>query len=336
MSTAIDQQVETFQHQFKRIRDEVSKVIVGHGEIIDGVIMCLLANGHVLLEGVPGPRQDDTGSTLGDVVHLKFSRIQFTPDLMPADIIGTNVIVENQRGGKSFEFQHGPDLRQHRPRRRNQPRHAKTQSALLEAMQEKQVTVGGRPASSSSRSSSWPRRTRSNMEGTYPLPEAQLDRFFFKLDGAVSRPRRACTRSSNRTTTGQKAEVDRVVDGPRDPEMRRTVRAGPDRPARPGLRHPLIARHAPARPRSPLPMVNQFVRYGASPRGAQAIMLGGKVRALLDRPLPRQLQGHPRRRLPRPAPPRLLNFEGEAEGIDTDSILKVDSWKGRPRPNVRM
>src|SRR2546430_3980602 len=144
MSTAIDQQISTFQEQFKRVKDEVGKVIVGYGEIIDGVIMSLLASGHVLLEGVPGLGKTKLVSTLADVMHLKFSRIQFTPDLMPADITGTNVVQENAMGEKFLDFQPGPIFSNILLADEVNRATPKTQSALLEAMEERSVTVGKR------------------------------------------------------------------------------------------------------------------------------------------------------------------------------------------------
>src|SRR6266852_4401890 len=181
MSSAIDQQVVTFQEQFKRVKDEVSKVIVGYGDIIDGVIMSLLASGHVLLEGVPGLGKTKLVSTLSDVMHLKFSRIQFTPDLMPADITGTNVVQENTVGEKFLDFQPGPIFSNILLADEINRATPKTQSALLEAMEERSVTVGKRTHKLDSPFFVLATQNPLDMEGTYPLPEAQLDRFFFKL-----------------------------------------------------------------------------------------------------------------------------------------------------------
>src|ERR671931_390797 len=181
MSTAIDQQVITFQQQFKRVKEEVSKVIVGYGEIIDGVIMSLLASGHVLLEGVPGLGKTKLVSTLSDVMHLKFSRIQFTPDLMPADITGTNVVQEDALGEKFLEFQPGPIFSNIVLADEVNRATPKTQSALLEAMEERSVTVGKRTHKLDSPFFVLATQNPLEMEGTYPLPEAQLDRFFLKL-----------------------------------------------------------------------------------------------------------------------------------------------------------
>src|SRR5206468_843745 len=181
MSTAIDQQVVTFQQQFRKVKDEVSKVIVGYGEIIDGVIMSLLASGHVLLEGVPGLGKTKLVSTLSDVMHLKFSRIQFTPDLMPADITGTNMIHEDATGEKFLDFQPGPIFSNILLADEVNRATPKTQSALLEAMEERSVTVGKRTDKLDSPFFVLATQNPLEMEGTYPLPEAQLDRFFVKL-----------------------------------------------------------------------------------------------------------------------------------------------------------
>src|SRR3954469_13751433 len=210
MSTAIDQQVETFQHQFKRVKDEVSKVIVGYGEIIDGVIMSLLANGHVLLEGVPGLGKTKLVSTLSDVMHLKFSRIQFTPDLMPADITGTNVVQEHQGGQKALQFQQGPIFSNIVLADEVNRATPKTQSALLEAMEERSVTVGKTTHNLDSPFFVLATQNPLEMEGTYPLPEAQLDRFFMKL--RVDSPTVDNLHTiPNRTTKVQEPHVERVL-----------------------------------------------------------------------------------------------------------------------------
>src|SRR2546421_9543211 len=226
MSSAIDQQVVTFQEQFKRVKDEVSKVIVGYGDIIDGVIMSLLASGHVLLEGVPGLGKTKLVSTLSDVMHLKFSRIQFTPDLMPADITGTNVVQEDALGSKFLEFQQGPIFSNIVLADEVNRATPKTQSALLEAMEERSVTVGKTTHKLDSPFFVLATQNPLEMEGTYPLPEAQLDRFFMKLK--VEYP----TASSmgtilNRTTQLIEPKVDRVLDGPQILEMRKTIRSVP-------------------------------------------------------------------------------------------------------------
>src|SRR5947199_1235694 len=211
MSTAIDQQVVTFQEQFKKVKDEVSKIIVGYGEIIDGVIMSLLAGGHVLLEGVPGLGKTKLVSTLSDVMHLKFSRIQFTPDLMPADITGTNVVQENAMGQKFLDFQPGPifcNILLADEVNRATP---KTQSALLEAMEERSVTVGKRTHKLDSPFFVLATQNPPELEGTYPLPEAQLDRFVLKV--LVPFPSDAeLVRIAERTTGAPLPQPSRVLE----------------------------------------------------------------------------------------------------------------------------
>ena len=188
MSEQAEQQYQEFRETFLRIQNEVSKRIVGQKEIIEGVLICLMTGGHALLEGVPGLGKTLLIRTLHEVLELEFSRIQFTPDLMPADIIGTNVVAEDEEGRKFFEFQHGPvfaNLILADEINRATP---KTQSALLEAMQEKSVTVAGKHRALSLPFFVMATQNPLEMEGTYPLPEAQLDRFFFKLKVELSQP----------------------------------------------------------------------------------------------------------------------------------------------------
>src|SRR5436190_18299737 len=320
MSSAIDQQVATFQEQFKRVKDEVSKVIVGYGEIIDSVIMSLLASGHVLLEGVPGLGKTKLVSTLSDVMHLKFSRTQFTPDLMPADITGTNVVQENAMGEKFLDFQPGPifcNILLANEVNRATP---KTQSALLEAMEERSVTVGKKTHKLDSPFFVLATQNPLEMEGTYPLPEAQLDRFFVKLK--VDYPTIDSMHTiMNRTTKIKEPEVNRVLGQGEVLEMRRTVRAVPiARPVQDYAIRVTLATH----PKPPYAhaLTMKYVRYGSSPRGAQALVIGGKIRALLNNRLHVSCDdiravafGALRHRV-------LLNFEGEAERVDTDTVIK--------------
>src|SRR5260370_1368848 len=320
MSSAIDQQVVTFQEQVKRVKDEVSKVIVGYGDIIDGVIMSLLASGHVLLEGVPGLGKTKLVSTLSDVMHLKFSRIQFTPDLMPADITGTNVVQENAMGEKFLDFQPGPIfsniLLADEVNRATQ----KTQSAVLEAMEERSVTVGKRTHKLDSPFFVLATQNPLEMEGTYPLPEAQLDRFFMKLK--VDYPTIESLHTiMNRTTKIEQPKVDRVLGQGEVLEMRKTVRAVPiARPVQDYAIRVTMATH-PAPPYAHS-LTMKYVRYGSSPRRAQALVIGRKIRALLNNrvhvscaDIRSVAYGALRHRI-------LLNFEGEAERVDTDTIIK--------------
>ena len=330
MSTAIDQQVETFQNQFKKVRDEVSKVIVGYSEIIDGVIMSLLANGHVLLEGVPGLGKTKLVSKLSNVMHLKFSRIQFTPDLMPADITGTNIVQENAVGQKFLEFQQGPIFANIVLADEVNRATPKTQSALLEAMEETTVTVGKKTFRLEAPFFVLATQNPLEMEGTYPLPEAQLDRFFMKLK--VDYPTVDSLHTiMNRTTRVEEPQVQRIVDRDQILEMRRVVRAVPiARPVQDYAIRIMLGTH----PRPPYAnaTVMRFVRYGASPRGAQALVIGGKIRALLNNRVHVSCEdiravayGALRHRV-------LLNFEGEAERVDTDTILK-SILESTPEPN---
>ena len=330
MSTAIDQQVVTFQEQFKRVKDEVSKVIVGYGEIIDGVLMSLLASGHVLLEGVPGLGKTKLVSTLSDVMHLKFSRVQFTPDLMPADITGTNVVQEDALGEKFLEFQPGPIFSNIVLADEVNRATPKTQSALLEAMEERSVTVGKTTHKLDSPFFVLATQNPLEMEGTYPLPEAQLDRFFLKLK--VDYPTVSSLHTIlNRTTKNQEPKVDRVLGQGEILEMRKTVRAVPiARPVQDYAIRITMATH----PQPPYAhaLTMKYVRYGSSPRGAQALVIGGKIRALLNNRVHVSCEdiravayGALRHRV-------LLNFEGEAERVETDTVIK-GILENTPEPN---
>lgn len=320
MINEIDQQVELFQHQFTTVKSEIGKRIVGSEDIIEGILISLIAAGHTLLEGIPGLGKTKLVHTLSEVLQLEFSRIQFTPDLMPADIIGTNVVQENQQGEKSFEFQPGPifgnmiladEINRATP---------KTQSALLEAMQEKSVSVGTRTHKLSLPFFVLATQNPLEMEGTYPLPEAQLDRFFFKLK--VRYPSvDDLHKILDRTTQPEEPTVDRVLDGPQILAMRKTSRAIPiSKPVQEYAIQLTLATH-PGSPHAHND-VQQFIRYGASPRGAQALVLGGKIRALLNNRV--HVSGEDIRAMVLPALRHrlLLNFEGEAEQIDPDTMLE--------------
>jgi MoxR-like ATPase len=307
-----------FREDFSTLKAEIGKVIVGMEEIVEGVLTCLLADGHALLEGVPGLGKTLLVRTLAQCLDLKFSRIQFTPDLMPADVIGTNIIVESA-GGREFRFQPGPvfgniiladEVNRATP---------KTQSALLEAMQEHSVTVAGTMRKLTEPFFVLATQNPIEMEGTYPLPEAQLDRFFFKL--LVGYP--SCEQLAaivDRTTGAQMAQVSPVMDGPRLLELRAIVRELPIAPHVQEYALNIILATHPGSPTA-TDMTNRFVRYGASPRGAQALILAGKVSALLDSRYNVSL-GDINKIAPAALRHRLLlNFEGEAEGIQGDAII---------------
>src|SRR2546429_1220138 len=306
MSSAIEQQIITFQEQFKRVSDEVSKVIVGYGDIIDGVIMSLLASGHVLLEGVPGLGKTKLVSTLSDVMHLKFSRIQFTPDLMPADITGTNVVQEDALGEKFLQFQPGPIFSNILLADEVNRATPKTQSALLEAMEERSVTVGKTTHKLDSPFFVLATQNPLEMEGTYPLPEAQLDRFFLKLK--VDYPTVDSLHTIlNRTTKIEEPKVSRVLGQGEVLEMRQTVRAVPiARPVQDYAIRITLATH----PKPPYAhsLTMKYVRYGSSPRGAQALVIGGKNSRLLKKPVQLMAKGIPLGANGGLRPPDIPNF----------------------------
>jgi MoxR-like ATPase len=317
---ALEAQVQQFKTSFLRIRDEMGKMMVGQKEIVEGVLVAFFAGGHVLLEGVPGLGKTMLVRTLADAVNLKFSRVQFTPDLMPADIVGTNIIMEDEQGRKGFEFQAGPifanivladEINRATP---------KTQSALLEAMQEHHVTVGGTQHTLEEPFLVLATQNPLEMEGTYPLPEAQLDRFFFKLK--VKYPSADDLHSIlDRTTAKDTPVLSKVLHAPSEVvELRNVVRQVPL--AKEVQTHAVdlvLATHPESQHASPL--AKKYVRYGASPRGAQALILAGKIYALLDdryhvarADIDKAAAAALRHRI-------ILNFEGEAEGTTTDDVI---------------
>jgi len=319
MITELETQVDQFRTRFSSIKQQVGRRIVGNEEVIDGTLTALLAGGHVLLEGIPGLGKTQLVHTIADVLHLQFSRIQFTPDLMPSDIIGTNVVQETAAGEKVLDFQPGPifanivladEINRATP---------KTQSALLEAMQEKSVSVGRRTFTLDQPFFVLATQNPLEMEGTYPLPEAQLDRFLLKL--RVQYPSEESLHEIlDRTTRNEIPGVDRVVDGAQLIEMHRTVRDVPiAKPVQSYAIRLVLASHPNSAHATA--MVNKYVRYGASPRAAQALVVGGKIRALLNDRL--HVSADDVRALALPALRHriLLNFEGEAEQVDTDRIV---------------
>ena len=317
MST--ESKIQTFTETYARLRAELGKVIVGQESVVEGTLVALFAGGHVLLEGVPGLGKTLLVRTLGEVLDLSFNRVQFTPDLMPADILGTNIVMETAAGRREFEFQRGPifahliladEINRATP---------KTQSALLEAMQEHQVTAGGELRPLDEPFFVMATQNPIDQEGTYPLPEAQLDRFFFKI--LVGYPSaEELTEVLSRTTSGARVGVDKVLNRDALIELMNLVREVPvashvkDYAVRIVLgTHPKTETAAP--------IATQYLRFGSSPRGGQTLLLAGKVRALIqgrfnvsfddiEAVAPAAL----RHRL-------ILNFEAEAEGITTDHII---------------
>ena len=315
----IKDQLDQFRNDFLRLRQEIAKVIVGQYEIVEGTMGALIAGGHVLLEGVPGLGKTLLVRTVADALHLKFSRIQFTPDLMPADLIGTNVVLQSADGGRRFEFQKGPvfgniiladEINRATP---------KTQSALLEAMQEHSVTIAGYSHRLPEPFFVLATQNPLEMEGTYPLPEAQLDRFFFKL--LVQYPKFDDMEAIlDRTTEISKPQVQPVFDGERILALSNLAR---QIPIATEVRRYAITVVLATHPEHELaaPMARQYVRYGSSPRGAQAIILAAKLRAILDG------RYHVAREDIRAVAPMalrhriILNFEGQADGVPTDAVI---------------
>jgi MoxR-like ATPase len=314
-----EQRIAGFREAYDRLRDELGKVIVGQDEIVNGALTALMGGGHVLLEGVPGLGKTLLVRTLSRVLDLSFNRIQFTPDLMPADILGTNMVMETPGGRREFQFQKGPIFAHLLLADEINRATPKTQSALLEAMQEHSVTAGGEIRILEEPFFVMATQNPIDQEGTYPLPEAQLDRFFFKL--LVGYPTGTeLTEVLTRTTERRRVEVNRVLAKDELLQLMDLVREVPVASHVKDYAVRLVLASHP-KTETAAPVANQYLRFGSSPRGAQTLLLAGKVRALTDGRFNVSLddvQGSAfaalRHRL-------ILNFEAEAEGITTDHII---------------
>lgn len=311
--------IENFQRDYNAVRDQIGRVVVGQREIVDGVLTCLFAGGHALLEGVPGLGKTLLVRSLAQALSLDFKRIQFTPDLMPADVIGSTIVIETSTG-REFRFQHGPIFTQICLADEINRATPKTQSAMLEAMQERSVTVDGVTHILKKPFLVMATQNPIEQEGTYPLPEAQLDRFFFKLlVGYTSRSELG--EILNRTTASANPTIEPVLDGESIVAHQQLVRRVAIAPHVQDYAIRLtLATHTQGEFATPL--VNKCVSFGASPRAAQAIVLGAKCRALVDgRPsvaiedLKAVATAALRHRI-------LLNFEAHAEGINQDQIIE--------------
>jgi MoxR-like ATPase len=313
------EEVVEFQKRIGALREEIGRVIVGNRDVIDGVLSCMLGSSHALLEGVPGLGKTMLVRTLAGVLGLEFSRIQFTPDLMPADIIGTVVLDEGTSGARTLEFRKGPIFANIVLADEVNRATPKTQSALLEAMQEHRVTVGRTTHVIEEPYFVLATQNPLEMEGTYPLPEAQLDRFFYKLE--VPFPSRDELHAIiDRTTSTQHAEVKRVLSREEILQMQGLVRRVPvARHVQDYAIRVLQATH-PNGEEAP-DLVKRFVRTGGSPRGAQAMLLGAKVRALFDGRFAASIDDVKATALPALRHRVLLSFEGEAEGIAADRVI---------------
>ncbi|KAA3605150.1 MAG: AAA family ATPase [Planctomycetota bacterium] len=315
----LEARVQAFHDNFVAIREEINKEVVGYSDIIEKVLVCLFANGHVLLEGVPGLGKTLLVRTLARTLHLDFSRIQFTPDIMPADIVGTQIMVLGEDGAKEFRFQQGPVFANILLADEINRATPKTQSALLEAMQEHSVTIGGTTHRLDEPFFVLGTQNPIEMEGTYPLPEAQLDRFFFKLMVTYLGEEDLLS-IIDRTTSTAEAVLQATI-GPEDIAwMRSLVRevAVAEHVKRYAVRL-VLATHPDSEVATP--EVRRYVKFGASPRGIQTMILGGKVQALIDgryhlscEDLKEVIKPALRHRI-------ILNFEGEAEDKTTDEIL---------------
>lgn len=319
LAQSIEQRAAQFAERYQAVHKQLSRVIVGHNDILHGVLTCLFVGGHCLLEGVPGLGKTLLVRTLADTLSLDFSRIQFTPDLMPADILGTNMILESQTGHREFQFQKGPIFTQICLADEINRATPKTQSALLEAMQEKSVSIAGQVFHLEKPFFVMATQNPIEQEGTYPLPEAQLDRFFFKLVVGYS-SREELNTIIDRTTKGVTIVADKVMDGKEIVEWQQLVREVILAPhVQDYIARLTLATH-PEGPYAP-PITNQYLRWGSSPRGSQTLALGAKVRALLGGRYNVSFEDVRRIYLPALRHRVILNFEAEAEGIDPDKVL---------------
>ncbi|MFT5469719.1 MAG: MoxR-like ATPase [Verrucomicrobiales bacterium] len=312
-------EVEEFRATFEKLRAEIGKFIVGQEEIVEDVLIAIICGGHVLLEGVPGLGKTALVNTIAQAVDLKFSRVQFTPDLLPADITGTQILVE-KGGEKVFQFEKGPvfcnilladEINRATP---------KTQSALLETMQEKRVTVAGKTHSLDLPFFVLATQNLIEQDGTYPLPEAQLDRFFFKL--FVKVPNHDEFAEILNRTGGKKTPKIEAVASAEDilkmGELRREVPIADD--VQNHLVKIVLATH-PENEHAP-DVVKKYVRHGSSPRGAQSILAAARVRALLDGRYHVAREDINKLAIPALRHRLILSFEGEADGKQADDILR--------------
>jgi MoxR-like ATPase len=318
----IEQRMQSARRSFDEVKSEMARVIVGHEELIEQIFIALVCGGHCLLEGVPGLGKTLMVRSLGEILSLSFSRIQFTPDLMPADITGTNMLTDDPSGRKVFEFQRGPvfahivladEINRATP---------KTQSALLEAMQEQNVTVGGKLHRLEHPFMVLATQNPIEMEGTYPLPEAQVDRFFFKL--VLEYPSHAeLSRIADLTTAAAPGALREVLDGPAILQMRQWIRDVPlAEVVKDYAVRIVLGTHAQKQRGDRVGLAQKFVLYGSSPRGLQSLILAAKARALLaGRPnvsfedIRTMLLPSLRHRL-------ILNLEADAEGVSAERILQ--------------
>ena len=315
----LQQQAEEFRARYAALRAQIERVIVGHEEVIHGVLTCLFVGGHCLLEGVPGLGKTLLVRTLAMTLDLDFSRIQFTPDLMPADILGTNMVMESDDGKRTFEFQQGPIFTQICLADEINRATPKTQSALLETMQEGTVTVAGTRFELEQPFFVMATQNPIEQEGTYPLPEAQLDRFLFKLVVGYS-GRDELSTIVDRTTRGVTVEPNKVMKGQEILRWQTLVR---DVILAQHVQDYIVRLTLATHPEGEFApeVTNQYLRWGSSPRGAQAITLAAKVRALLEGRFNVSFEDVRRVYVPSMRHRVIPNFEAQAEGIESDQVL---------------
>ena len=326
MATPIEK-ADSIKSNFALINDELSKVIVGQTALIQDLFICLLCGGHALIEGVPGLGKTLIVKTLSQVLSLKYSRIQFTPDLMPADILGTNIINEDEKGKRYFDFYKGPIFGQIVLADEINRATPKSQSALLEAMQEEKVTVFGTEYPLEPPFIVLATQNPIEMEGTYPLPEAQIDRFFFKLK--VTYPSsEQLVEIIDKTTEDYQPNVNKIIDSASILQMKTLVKQVP---IASHVKNYAIRLALASHPddNDAIEITKKYVRFGASPRGVQSLVMAGKVWALVQGRY--NVSFEDIREVAKPALRHriILNLRGEAEGIDADDIIE-DILEGVP------
>jgi len=310
--------VSSFIANFEKLKNEIGKAVIGHEDLLENILVCLMAGGHALIEGVPGLGKTHLIKTMGSVLGLKSSRIQFTPDLMPADIIGTNVLMKDSEGQNSIQFSSGPVFSQVILADEVNRATPKTQSALLEAMQEHQVTVGGVSHKLEEPFIVLATQNPIEMEGTYPLPEAQLDRFFFKL--LVQYPDSSeLARIADLTTGTTMPKLEVLSDTEKINRMKELIRSVPV-PAE--VRDYAVALLKATHRESEAGPFTRYIRYGASPRGLQSMILAGKVYALVSGRYNVSFEDIKRAAYPSLRHRIILSFEGEAESVTPDKIIE--------------
>jgi len=319
MNTPGIERAEEIKEAFRRITGELSKVFVGQSNLIQDALICLFSGGHALIEGVPGLGKTLLVKSLSRVLDLKYSRIQFTPDLMPADILGTNIVMEDEKGRRYFEFYKGPIFGQIILADEINRATPKTQSAMLEAMQEERVTVFGVEYALETPFIVLATQNPLELEGTYPLPEAQIDRFFFKLK--VEFPsREELSEIIDKTTEDYQPELNRVISGASILELKKIIRQTPIAEHVKDYAIRIILASHPGGPEAP-ERINKYVRYGASPRGVQSLIMAGKVRALVEGRYNVSFDDIKASARPALRHRIILNLRGEAEGIEPDDVI---------------